>query len=432
MNTSTDSSGTVSGQKTTLAVADQSVVSLVNFAANLALIRWGTQMEYGLFVAAQAVLLFMVGIHGALITTPMTVTLPRERGEHRGQWFLPLAVWPSLVPGVIGLAAIFAVQGIANWGLSLMPLAVGVSVASIAVLLREFMRAWFYSALQPATVLVMDIAYAAILLGGIWLLMVNDPLTALGMVWILAVAAAVVGILALGMTLRHLGSGQKPEWTSCLRVMKLGRWGVFGSIVTWCQTQSYIYLLMAFVGVSATARASASRIFFSPLALLASGWGAIYKPWGARISGNDPERLRAPMVEATSRLTVLSAIYGVVVVGIHAPLVEHVLGQNYRDIGSIDLVLWAIYFVILTIRGGITNTLQVMQKFRALFYCAFAGAATSVLVSVPLIIHLGMNGSLIGLIVGEVVLAFLALRHLGSVWNKSGWIRWLFVEGARP
>lgn len=420
------------GQKTTLAVADQGVVSGANFGANLALIRWGTPTEYGLFVVAQAVLLFVVGIHGALITTPMTVTLPREKSEHRGQWFLPLVIGPSLVPGVIALVAVFVLSGIADWEPGLMQLAMVASVASIAVLLREFMRAWFYSALQPATVLVMDIAYAAFLLGGIWLLMLNAPLTASGMVGSLGFAAAVVSFFSLVMTLRHLGSGQIPAWRSCLRLMKLGRWGVLGSIVTWCQTQSYVYLLMAFVGASATATASASRIFFSPLALFASGWGAIYKPWGARIPENDPEGLRVPMVEATSRLTILSAIYGVVVVAAHVPLVEHVLGENYRGIGSIDLVFWAIYFSVLTIRSGITNTLQVMQQFRALFFCCVGGAAASVLASTPLIIHFGVHGSLIGLIIGEVVLTLLALRHLASVWNKPGWIRWLFIETARP
>jgi O-antigen/teichoic acid export membrane protein len=246
-----------------------------------------------------------------------------------------------------------------------------------------------------------------------------------------AFASAAVGALALAAALRSARGAERLSWSACRRLLALGQWGVLGSMVTWCQTQSYVYLLLAMVGATATAAASASRIVFAPLALVTSGWGAVYKPWGARISGADSERLRGPMVDATTRLTLLSVMYGIVAVAAHAPLVEHVLGDRYRGIGRADLALWAVYFAILAIRGGLTNTLQVLQQFRALFFCSLGGAVVAVLAGAALITFHGVLGSLVGLIAGEIVLTLAALRCLTLAWRKPGWIRWLFVETAR-
>jgi O-antigen/teichoic acid export membrane protein len=214
-------------------------------------------------------------------------------------------------------------------------------------------------------------------------------------------------------------------------IVKLGRWGLLGNVITWFQTQSYIYLLLITIGPVGTALASGPRLFFAPLAFIASGWGVVYKPWGVRMARLNLMKPIRAMIIVTLLLVALSVAYGGILLAFHAQLVSFFLGEQYLNAGYSVFLLWSLYFCVQIVRGGITNTLQVAQEFRTLSLLSAAGSVVTIVVSYLLIMFWGVDGSLMGLVIGETVLVLLSSRRLLSCVKKGGDVTMSEPECAR-
>ncbi|MGB3941663.1 MAG: hypothetical protein WBK96_09250, partial [Candidatus Manganitrophaceae bacterium] len=202
-------------------------------------------------------------------------------------------------------------------------------------------------------------------------------------------------------------------------LFRLGRWGLLGSIVTWFQTQSYAYLVIGLLGPKETALASASRLFFAPLALMVSSWGVVYMPWGAKLAKKDPGRMLKTMSTMMALLLVASLLYSVILLLFYGHLIDSVLGAGYQEVERAFLILWSAYFCIQAVRSGVSNSLLILQEFRGLSLCSIAAAFVTVSASWPLIAFYGIKGSIFGLVLGEVFLILLCSRLLGSVLRRQ-------------
>lgn len=401
---------------TSLATLDQAVVSLTNFVVGMVVIRFCSLEEYGHFVFANAVLLFIIGAHGAFITTPMSIVLPQQQGPQQNRF--PLGI--MLGQFLLSLLLLIFLGSILWWfGPSQHTrILTSVFVVSSAVLLKDFIRMWFYTVLDAGLVLVVDAAYAVLLVGGLFFIARTDDLTAASIFWAIGTTSLVISLVFLSVILRQRPVDRRWDWTVVAQIVKLGRWGFLGCVITWFQTQSYIYLLLLTIGSAETALASGPRLFFAPLAFIASGWGVVYKPWGARIVGPDLMKPIRVMMMVTAALIVFSLAYGAALTALHTPLIEFVLGEQYRGIDTFVFVLWSLYFSAQIVRSGVSNTLQLAQEFRILSLVSAAGSIVTVVVSYLLIVPWGVHGSIIGLIIGELFLVLLCSYQLLSYVRK--------------
>jgi hypothetical protein len=94
-------------------VADQAVVSLGTFLTSIALARGLAPAQYGVYAAVVAAMLFLNGIHGSLVASPLSV-----RGAAAGPAGLArhsaAALWFTgalAVPGGLALGAVFGGRG---------------------------------------------------------------------------------------------------------------------------------------------------------------------------------------------------------------------------------------------------------------------------------------------------------------------------------
>src|SRR5438093_13371840 len=73
-----------------IALADQAIVSGVNFATLLILARYLAPTGYGIYVLLFAILLFINGLQNALITAPLMVLAPRHDLQSRAPYLSAL------------------------------------------------------------------------------------------------------------------------------------------------------------------------------------------------------------------------------------------------------------------------------------------------------------------------------------------------------
>ncbi len=388
-----------------MSTLDLAVVSLTNFISGLLLIRSCPPEEYGTFVSAGTLLLLMVGVHAALVTTPMTVLIPSKAAVDRPPFPLGvmmvqgglIALLSVLLFGILRLAGDFPGLYRDLFGIVL--------VIGNAVLLKEFMRSWFYTVLKPGGALRIDLIYGVLWIGSLIVLLRKDSLNAANALW----TAGAASLAAAGLSFPVLRGGERFDWNPGIlpELLRHGRWGVLGSAAAWAQTQGFVYLLLWRIGPAAVAAAAASRLAFAPLTLISSGWGMIYRPWGARRHAAEPGRLVRALTTATPVLLGIGVVYCGLILALHAAVPALLFGDAYAEIGLSLFMLWALYFLLQIVRGNITNTLQVLREFRSLSGLSVAGAVFTLSAVGLLIGGYGMEGGVLGMAAGEAVLVFL-------------------------
>lgn len=151
-------------------VADQALLSAVNFAIGMYFVHFSTKDEYGLYAISYGIITLMISFAGALIMTPMTVSYadkPKEQRESycasmlMGQYgiFLPAIGLVLLIITFLYRASVLQ--------LDTTRLATVIGIAAAGGMLWEFSRRYYYLRLKPATVLRWDICYATIMAIGL-------------------------------------------------------------------------------------------------------------------------------------------------------------------------------------------------------------------------------------------------------------------------
>jgi O-antigen/teichoic acid export membrane protein len=237
----------------------------------------------------------------------------------------------------------------------------------------------------------------------------------LAAIWLTGLASFLAGLLILVkiQLLTHLcfaeiGRALAESWLQ-------GRWALLGISVTWLQDQSYVYLLGILVSASSLAEANAPRLLLAPLALVNLSVMRILLPrWvNLRVAGQH-ESIRSSGRKAAFLMFCIVGAYIAVLLPFRKLLAARLLTSEYTDI-TVLLVLWGILFTVQSQRSNIAAQLQVFQQFRQITQANAASALLVVVVGSMLISWYGVRGSIVTLIVGEIVLTLLLWRRLRHV-----------------
>src|SRR3990172_5775125 len=153
----------------TISLIDQAILSLANFLVGVFLIQNTSKDDYGLYVLAYAIILYLVSTQNAVITTQMTVLAPQKSHGSGERFCGALAVSQYLIIIPLGMLA-FVLAMFAEKAGWLSPaeshLITAIAAATLGVLLREFARSLFFLRLRPVTVLALDVVQVLLLFGG--------------------------------------------------------------------------------------------------------------------------------------------------------------------------------------------------------------------------------------------------------------------------
>ncbi|MDD0814828.1 hypothetical protein PSQ39_09330 [Curvibacter sp. HBC28] len=400
-----------------LSIVDQVLLSGLNFAVGMCLIRFGTKSDYGLYSQLFAAALFAVGVLEAMIGSPLTTLAPQMRESQQAlviQRLQRFQVLGGSVLGVVMGAAAAWVVATRVPEVSAGPVGLAFAVFIVMTTLREYRRTvWFLHA-DMASLLRSDGVYVVSALLGGGLLIVTEHANAASVLATLSLAQALAWLA--GRSPAPVPPDAEPEpWRHTLaQIWDKGRWAVPGTAVGWLGNYSFLYLASALSGVEAAAEVSASRLLLVPVGLMVVAWSRVARPLAGRlIHARDWRTLNRLTWRSLGGIELLSLAYiGLLVLGLPW-LQTHVLGAKYQGINTL-VWAWGAYFVVSVARTIATTWLVSMGAFRQLFIEGCVVVVVMMAVAGVLIPRWGALGAVLALIVMETVdtLLLLVLLHL--------------------
>lgn len=396
------------------AVADQALLSLLNFAISLAFIWGATKAEYGSYLLLLAPLLLVQSVQNAIVNSPLATILPAAPApEKKNIWITAasLHIYLAFSCALLGAGGLWAYGRMTSFNAN-GPLLAGFTLAVIGTIARESQRSFAYVQGQGVRALMGDAVYGLILLTGIGAAVVGDKLSA-------GIALSLTGLAGLVPVLAKLGkfdalqthADQLKKFWSC------GRWALPSVMVTWINLSSYPYFAGKSLGLSAVADIGAARLFLMPIGLMMTAWGNWYRP---RISGWLAAGEARLVVDLTNKtllmgLTCMAALF--VALLLAYPLIERSLGTQYQGLQSLVL-MWLLFFSISLVRNIYMATLMTdAAGYKTLHHITWLALT----ISLPGLILFSGNGAVwvVGVLCGvEAMQLVLVAAKARQYWRR--------------
>jgi hypothetical protein len=402
-----------------VAFIDQALLSALSFALALALIRHAPAAEYGLYsqllnlqslfsvVHAGVFVSGFLAVHASLPTT-LRIDFVRYMARRDVQF------------GLVG-AAIVAALTLIGAALLRSPVSVATAAASALAVLglwwREFVRAGHFAELRADRVLRLDLGYVAVTGLAIAPLAAWRPLSA----GTLLGATGIAGIMVGGLAVARLAWSERqergaPSWHGAWHH---GQWDAYGSVVTWLQSQSYVYFAAAAGGLALAGTVSAARLMGMPLALAWAGSASLVRVAVSNaLAAADPGRVRRLVRRALIAVVAISAAYATIVAAL-LPVVDRFLYQGKFAAIGMHVGWWLAYFTLTGISTLSAAILRGALRMAPLFRYYLVACAVTVPVLAATAFWRPQLSLVIGLIAGEVVLCALAWTEVRRLVHTS-------------
>ena len=394
--------------KSIIASIDQAFLSGLNFLISIVLIKIVSKPEYGYYSIFFSIILFMASIQTAVINTPLAVLLITKNGDEKRRYVGSLFFGQNLF--LLPLAFIGVFGGIVTcyfnlFEPSLSVIIITISLAFIGILLREFLRAYFFADENPKTVLIIDILYVILFIILGYLAYIFSQLNVAAAFFLMGLSSFLVGIFFIkrnnwNFSRSDIRSSYSENW-------KYGKWALFGVTVTHIQTYSYLYLLGIIVSSAAVADVSAARILLMPLILVQEGWSKVILPHGSKLrEGNRLPRLFKEQIAISVAFVLIVTALVLVLIIFKPLLLTIILSVKYEN--SFDYIFyWGAIFAMGFVALNASFGLQVLKDFELISKINFVTMILTVLSAYFLIHSNGTLGGLVALLIGQTVSAII-------------------------
>lgn len=399
----------------TVALANQAISSGANLLFTLYLVSVLSVAEFGIYGIGSSIILFYSGIGGALFVTQMVVHLPEkkscDRSSYAARMLGALTIF-SFVAGLFFLLTL-SIAIVFDWvpkKYAVLLLAIG--CASISTLLKDFFLRYSYSLRSEVSAVYINLAFAfglivAILSHG-WLYK-SDYAAFSAFIFItcgnllgIAVGVIVCSINPSFTDGKKITSDFRDAWAE-------GYWAVLGGLIVWTQSQAYVYIMAFFAGPAAVGMANAARLFITPATFFGIAATQILTPRMASLRVENPVRLLQMNQKLTFVIGALAGVYAILCLGSYEYIAQHLLAEKYQNIFLL-VAGWCLVLIFQFMRIGSSVTLQVQKKFKVIAINNLVSAIVAMLLSGFMFEYYGLSAGIIGMAIGEFILAVLLYR----------------------
>lgn len=385
----------------------------------LYLVRFLTPLEFGLYGIGFAISLFYSGIGVSLFHTQMVVHVPDkaldDRLPYAARIFLAIVLFCFLTT-LFAILTHFVGKSIFLRASKYVCLIFPITAVSISFLFKEFFVRHSYTAKKEVWVLYINITVSfsigILLLARYYSQSYFSSETALFFYAISNLIGAVIGFFLVRLP---IGSTKRQQVAEDIReAWQSGRWAIGASSVLWLQSQAYTYLTALFLGPVGVGYANAGQLLIKPFLMLLPAVNQVSMPVLAELRNQGAQKLIKVGLFITIGLIVLAVLYAVMVISFSDYITQFVLGAQFKQLRPV-IIAWMFVLFLQLLRDGAENILQAMKRFRALMVTYMMSAWVTVIAVIVLLKPLGVQGSILGTGIGEILLAYLLWR---IVWNE--------------
>lgn len=398
--------------------ADQALAVGATFLANVMLARTQTKEEYGLFALSYSVFTFLAALHNSALLEPCTVY---GSGRYRNRFpeYLWLMVrinaFVGLLLTIVVLAACLLLYWAAPQYVSRALLGLGLTVGFL--LSGMFLRRVFYLQRQPAFAAQASLICFVTVACALWLVAKVHLLNGFAVFMILALGWITAG-LSVGrkLALGHSGSSFLASEPNYWREhWKYSKWVFATAFVFQLTTQGYYWIVAGFVSVKDVAGLRVMQLLIAPIDQVFIALSFLVIPTlAARYASNRmgsflsfSKRYGMAVVGATTLFALFLRLTG-------RPLMHWLYAGKFDDLAP---MLYILAFLPLTMGIGnvMSSALNAAEKPKLVFLAYLCSGAATLLGGIPLVIHFGLRGAVLGLLLSAA--AYSAAMGVGFLFN---------------
>jgi len=383
----------------------QGMLSITNFSVGILLAKFATKEEYGIFVLFFSFVGFLDGFHNAFFTSPLMVLAGQKEESERTPYVVSISIARNYfyVPVLIIFAASLIVYNLFILHDSrYILLCVFISLVIMMFTAKEYQRTVHFTLLNTNVIFLMDLAMMVTVFSGISIPIFLNKMNAL------------TGLLVLcaGYTASYAYAKMKNPYRDRSKLIikdavkeniKYGKWLILGIFSSIFQNRAYIYITTLFLGLSALADVSASRLFMMPMMLLS---GSVIKIMVAKgsimVSKDEHKKFKKFILYFMVTLSTACILYIAIILMLSDTLIGF-LGDKYMNTKGL-IAMWGVYVLIMTLKSMLTTGIIVYRRFKAQAIFDLIGAVTVILSCIILVTTIGSAGAILSLIAGEFII----------------------------
>ena len=389
-----------------VSIGDQMVVSATNFFLNIFLARFLDIEVYGLFVVAYTVLLLVGAVQTSLVGYPVLVVGTRHEGGRLRSFLsntllmqLCYAVCTTIIAGVIvlGLPALHDLKVFILFG--------------FVFLLHQFFRRPLYLLGRVIRVFIIDMVFAAVLVGGFFYFLNADIFDLQMSLWVLFFAALASSVLGLLFTIDQMTIKLEGFFATLKENWNFGKWLIGQTICSWVSGQAYYIFSGLLLDLSAPAILKVCATLLAPMHIIFQGLDNILTVAFARRFKQSLSATKKFVLQMGLVVVSITVVYGLLVAIFSEKILSVLYGESYTGLGFI-IWIFAVAYVLRGVARVPEIALISMHATKDMFYIHFTSMLITLISFYPLLKYGGVTGAA----VGTVFLPYLTWAIL-SLWR---------------
>lgn len=359
--------------------------------------------EFGRFTLAWMVVLISVGLHGALVISPMMSIGPKQHKDNRRAYFGALVLQHLAVVALLCILIAFGAWTsdwfFPTWHAA--PLALPLACASFAYNTQEFLRRYFFSVQREVRAFATDVLRYP---GQLFAIVVLSQLTVIDVqssLWAISVSA-VAGVFPCLPYLPRPRFSPKILRSTIARHWNFSSWLILGTITSHASAIFFI-VAGAVLGASAVGALNATRTLLGITRIVFFGLGNIAETRAAR---HFHQAGVAALARYLRRLTILVCVLtsSIIVVVAAAPefWLRFSFGSEYAGFGYL-VQWWAVSHLIHASSVPLRAGFFAIERTRALFIATLVATLLALASVYGLVTYLGLIGVIISFIITGII-----------------------------
>ena len=405
-------------KKGSWAVLDQGLFAGSNFALNILLARWMTELEYGVFATALVGYRLSFTLYEALLTEPLLVFGP-GRYRRRLQKYLG-----TLLYGHVGFALLFGGLLVLCWvGLrtggegnveqsKLATALLALALAEPFILLRALARSVCYVRALPRLAASGGGLYMVLLFGCLYVFYRTEALSYASAFGAMALASVVSGFYLLAPTWPRMPSRglagliARGHWG-------YGRWSLGARALRWIPNNLWYLILPIWIGIEANGALFALMVFNLAVTHTYSVLSTLLVPLLVKSRSDGSGRFKRMVLGMLGLFTAVGLGYWGVVSLFNQPLVDLLYNGKFAEEAYLLAVLGLIPLAN-GIGAVLSAALRAIERPDLIFWSSLAATVVTLALGIPITYFYGLVGAAASLVITETTIAITLARLLAT------------------
>lgn len=394
-------------------LADQALISAVNFFTMVLLARALGPSAFGVYVLVYTGLQFANGMQNALIVQPHNVLAAARHGGDYVAFTVTSTLVQLLFAFTVAALVLLLATVTRSWSWSVAPLLFALAPAAAAWQMQEFARRVLYTELRLSAAFANNLISYGSQAIGIWLLWYQNALTGPRALLVIAATSGIACLVGLLQIRRSLAG--RPQWNLLSEMWHFGRWLGGAELGYWFSSQAYLWLSGGLLGAAAAGMLKAAYTIFGPTRVFGFALRSMLPTWFSRtLAGGGGAALHQQL-----KLVYLFAVpalgcYCLLVAVFARPLLQILYGDAYVDSAKVLALYSAVAFSAF-LACIVNAALRAQQRTRVVFFAQLAASFT-LPIGWMCIRGFGVEGAVIGMMVSSLtvnsVFWWAYLRHV--------------------